>query len=401
MVILQEEILQEALLLQEEMIENRRYLHENPELGLELPNTSSFVHSKLKEMGYSDIKTVGKYGLTTTVGTGEGKVFLLRADMDALPIVEDNQLPYQSKIKGKMHACGHDMHTTMLLAAAKILKKYEEKIPGTIKFMFQPGEEVMLGAVEMIENGILENPKPDAALMIHIVPALPLDIGTVTTAVPGPTMASIDWFEITIHGRGGHGSTPYLAIDPIVPMNAIQEAMHTIQSRELPPNAVVALTVTGIHGCETSNVIPDSVSIGGTLRTYDEEQRNYIKKRMVELSENIGKAYRCIVTVDFPAGAPYFDNSEKVVNQIEKALPNYLGDKYMKPMAMKIPAMGSEDFAHISHEIPTGIMMVVASDSRTGANYNVHHPKLVLDENCLPYGAAAYVGVALSWLADN
>ncbi|MGX6962851.1 M20 metallopeptidase family protein [Vagococcus xieshaowenii] len=401
MALLDQEILKEAITLKEEMVSNRRHIHENPELGMDLPNTSLFVENKLKEMGYTDVKRVGEYGLTATVGKGDGKVFLLRADMDALPIIEDNELAYKSKIEGRMHACGHDMHTTMLLGAAKILKKYEEQIPGIIKFMFQPGEEVMKGAADMIKNGILENPRPDAGLMIHVMPGLPLDIGTVISAEAGPMMASVDWFDISIKGKGGHGSMPYTAIDPVVPMNAIQNALHTLQSRELPPNAITAITVTGIHGCETSNVIPDNVSMGGTIRSYNEEHRQLIKHRMVEISEHIAKAFRCEATVEFPAGAPYFDNSKEVADHIKKALPQYLGKMYMPPMPMDVPAMGSEDFAYISHEIPSSVMMIAASDLRKGGVYGVHHPKLVLDEECMPYGAAAYVGVALSWLEDN
>lgn len=401
MVLFEKQILAEAMEMKEEMIRNRRHLHENPELGLELVNTREFVENKLKEMGYSAIKHIGKAGLTTTVGNGEGKVFLLRADMDALPILEENDLPYRSKIDGRMHACGHDMHTTMLLAAAKILKKHETDIPGTIKLMFQPGEETMEGAHDMIKHGILENPKPDAAAMIHVMPAVPFDIGTVIVSEGGSTMASVDWFKITIQGKGGHGSTPYLTSDPLVPMSAIHNALNTIQSRDLPPNAVAALTIGEISGGETSNVIPDMISMGGTIRTYSEEHRQLIKERIVEISENIAKAFRCTATVNFPAGAPYFETNDELSKLLQNNLPDYLDGKYLPPIRQEIPVMGSEDFAYVSHEVPTVLMMLAASDLRKGATYSVHHPKLVLDEECMPYGVAAYIGAAISWLKNH
>ncbi|MGX6979155.1 M20 metallopeptidase family protein [Vagococcus elongatus] len=401
MVLCEKDILTEAKAMKDEMIHNRRYLHENPELGLDLLETREFVENKLQEMGYTDIRRVGQAGLTTTVGTGKGKVFMLRADMDALPILEDNDLSYKSKIEGRMHACGHDMHTTMLLAAAKILKIHEEEIPGTVKLMFQPGEEIMEGAHDMMTHGVLENPKPDAAVMIHVMPAVPFDVGTVLVSEGGPTMASVDWFKITIQGKGGHGSTPYLTSDPLVPMSAIHSALNTIQSRDLPPNAVVSITVGEISGGETSNVIPDKISMGGTIRTYDEVHRKLIKERISEISENIAKAFRCTATADFPVGAPYFETNAELSKHLQNVLPKYLEGKYIPPIKQEIPVMGSEDFAYISHKIPTALMMLAASDLRKGETYSVHHPKLVLDEECLPYGAAAYVGAALSWLESN
>lgn len=401
--LLQDKILLEAKELQAEMVKNRRHLHENPELGLDLPNTRAYVEERLVEMGYDNVKRVGKAGLTVTVGTGKGKVVLLRGDMDALPIQEVTGLEFSSKIPNRMHACGHDMHTTMMLSVAKILKKYENQIQGTVKLMFQPGEEVMKGAKDMLEHGVLENPRPDVAVMSHVFPGLPMKAGTVIPASKGgPTMASVDWFEIEVKGTGGHGSTPYLTHDPLVPINLIQSALHTIQSRDLPPNALVAITVGAVEGALTSNVIPDKVKIGGTIRAYDEEQRQLIKDRMVEIVENISKAFRCEGTAIFPAGSPYFKTAKEVTDHMVEVFPAYVGKEMtIPPMDMEIPTMGSEDFALISQEIPTGLIMLAAKDSREGEVYNLHNPKLVLDEEAMPYGVAAYVGFALSWLEKN
>ncbi|MGX6961662.1 M20 metallopeptidase family protein [Vagococcus xieshaowenii] len=400
--LLEETILKEAQALYDEMVANRHHLHEHPETGMDLEQTVAYVAKKLSEIGYDNIQHVGQAGLTVTVGTGEGKVMLLRGDMDALPINEESGVAYTSKVPGKMHACGHDMHTTMMLAAAKILKKYEQDIPGTVKLMFQPGEEIMKGSKDMIEHGVLENPKPDAAVMLHVFPGNPVDVGTVGVMNSGKAMASVDWFTINIKGRGGHGSMPYLAIDPLVPMAAIQNALHTLQSRELPPHAVVSVTVGDIKGCETANVIPDEISMKGTIRTYDEDHRALIKKRMIELSENIAKAFRCEAEVSFPAGAPYFESNAELVEHIAQSLPNYLGkDKFMPPMNPEIPVMGSEDFALISHQVPSTSLMLMTRDSREHPAYNLHHPKLIMDDEAMPYGAAAYVGTALSWLEVN
>lgn len=400
--VMQDLWIKEAMQMKEEIVRIRRHLHENPELELDLEHTRNFVEAKLREFGYTDIQHVGKAGLTATVGAGNGNVFLLRADMDALPIAEENDLPFQSKNACKMHACGHDMHTSMLLAAANILKRHESEIPGTVKLMFQPGEETLNGCMDMIEHGVLENPRPDAAAMIHVMPGVPMEIGSVMVVGGGPAMASSDWFHITVKGKGGHGSMPYLAVDPLVPLNMIQNALHTLQSRELPPNALVALTVGKIEGGETANVISETVGMWGTLRTYHEKQRQYIKERMVQLTENIAKAFRCEGSIEFPVGVPCFKVDELLSDHMQAAIPACLGsEKYVPPMKSDIPSMGSEDFACISHKLPTGLMWIAASDSRKGGDCGLHNPKLVLDEDCLPYGAAAYAGVAVSWLEAN
>lgn len=401
MPLLKDVLWDDAQLLYEELIEIRRHLHQNPELGFEITQTRDFVEQKLQEIGY-EVSRVGKSGLTTTIGNGEGKVFLLRADMDALPIVEDNDLDYKSLHEGKMHACGHDIHTTMLLGAAKLLQKHKNVINGTIKLMFQPAEELLLGAKDMIDNGVLTNPKPDAGLMVHVAPGYPLDVGSLILMPHGPAMASCDWFEINIEGKGGHGSTPYLTNDPTIPMNLIYQAIQAIQSRELPPNALTTITIGDIRGAITSNVIAGNVSMGGTIRTYNEEQRQFIKDRIVQIVEGISKAMRCRGSVTFPAGVPFFNSDEGITSIANKVLGEYIDDlTLIPPMKQEIPTMGSEDFALISQMIPATSINIAASDSREGGIYGVHHPKVVFDERCIPYGVVAYVATALNWLEEN
>lgn len=396
------EILADAQALQTKLINYRRKLHKNPETGFSLKNTTELVMLTLTKLGYKP-ERCGKSGIVATVGNGNGKTFLLRGDMDALPITEETDLDFKST-NDKMHACGHDMHTTMLLGAAELLKTYEADINGTVKLMFQPAEEIMEGAADMIANGLLENPKVDAGSMIHIAPGLPIADGSLLIANKGKSLSSCDWYDITIHGKGGHGSTPSLAIDPLIPAANILLALNEIQTRELPADALVSLTVGEFHGGTTSNVIPEEASLRGTLRTYDDEMRVQIKKRMTEIAENIAKAYRCKAEVKFLAGCPTIENDSTLVDFAAKVLPNYLGkDKVfaIDDLPQMPVQMGSEDFAYVSHEIPTVMYALAAADARISTPFPVHHPKLVLNEDILPYGVTAHVATALEWLATH
>ena len=397
-----EHILKDAKEIQEELISIRRRIHQNPETGFDLTLTVPLVMEELTKLGYKPEKC-GKAGVVATIGSGNGKTFLLRGDMDALPIVEDTDLEFKST-NGKMHACGHDIHTTMLLGAAKLLKKYEADINGTVKLMFQPAEEIMLGANDMIEAGILENPKVDAGMMIHVMPALPLNDGNIVITNTGKTLSSVDWFEIEIFGKNGHGSMPHDAIDPIVPASNVHLALMEIQSRELPADALVALTVGEFHAGNTSNVIPETAILKGTLRTYDDNMREQIKLRMEEIAESIATAYRCKAEVRFLAGCPTLMNDAEIVSFAKEVLPLSLGKERVlaqDDMPNRGVQMGSEDFAYISQKVPTVLLGIAAADSRVSEAYPVHHPKLVLNEDILPFGVAAHVTMALNWLDQH
>ncbi|WP_314064079.1 M20 family metallopeptidase [uncultured Vagococcus sp.] len=396
-----ENLLQEAEAFQEEMIENRRQLHRHPEVEFDLKQTVPFVMEKLTEMGYQP-ERCGRAGVIATIGKG-GKTFLLRGDMDALPIVEDTGLPFSST-NDKMHACGHDMHTTMLLGAAKLLKAHEKEIKGTVKLMFQPAEEVMLGADDMIKAGALENPHVDAGSMIHVFPGFQIADGTVIISDLGKTMASCDWFEIHVHGKNGHGSTPERALDPLIPAANILLSLMEIQARELPADALVALTVGEFHSGNTSNVIPEHAVLKGTLRTYNDEMRVEIRERMKQIVELISETYRCQGEVLFLAGAPTLTNDEALVAHAQKVIPHLVGEE-KTVLLSEVPRMsvimGSEDFSYVSHEVPTVTFWLGAADSRHQEAYPVHHPKVVFNEAIMPYGVATHVGMALSWLAEN
>lgn len=394
-----ENVFKEALALEPELIKIRRQLHQNPETGFELEVTKNYVYKELSSMGYTP-SWCGQAGVVATIGNGQGPTFLLRADMDALPITEETGLEFASK-NDKMHACGHDFHTTMLLGTAKLLKKYQAKLNGTIKLMFQPAEEIMEGAADMIKSGVLENPKVDGGMMIHVLPGAPIPDGTVLIAKAGKGLSSCDWFEIKIKGKSGHGSTPKNAIDPIAPAAAIYQGLMEIQAREISADALVALTIGEFHSGSTSNVIPDTAVLRGTLRTYDDQLRSEMKIRMQELVEGLAKAYRCEGEMNFLAGAPTLENAEEVVAHANNYLPKYLAaDKVLSISDLPINEvqMGSEDFAYVSHEIPVVMLALAAADSRNSEPYPIHHPKLVLNEEALKYGVTAYTAMALSWL---
>lgn len=386
--------------LEVELVSIRRHLHKNPELGFDVINTSNFVESKLIEYGYEVIR-VGNNGLCATVGSGDGKCILLRADMDALPIFESNDLDFKSLIEGKMHACGHDIHTTMLLGAAKILKNNEHLVKGTIKLMFQPAEEILQGALNMIENGVLLDPKPDVAAMIHVASGMPITVGTVALFKGGPIMAASDTIYITIKGKGGHGSSPYLAIDPLLPASTLLTSLQSIQTREMVPNSLNAMTFGMVSGASTANVISDEIMIAGTLRTYDNNERLYIIDRIKQMSEHICKAFRCESIVEFPSHAPVFLNDETLtksfLNGLETVLPQEL---VLGPLELPTPIMGSEDFAYISQEVPSILVYLGAGDSRNGEIYGVHSPNVVFNESCILNGVKTHVFGALNWLND-
>lgn len=386
------EIIKETKLL-EELISIRRHLHQNPEVGMALPITKNFVWQKLVEYGYEP-KACGKMGITCTIGQGEN-VFLLRADMDALPLMEDTDLSFRSR-NGAMHACGHDMHTTMLLGAAKILKEREMELKGTVKLLFQPGEEILQGAKDCLEDGLLDNPKVNAGAMIHVFPFKNLPVKNVLVAPAGTFMASADWFEIKVAGVGSHGSMPEVSIDPINVATKIYDALQTLSAREISSAECFVLTIGEFVGGTpgSSNVIPNSAYMKGTLRTIKEEVRQQIKKRMVEISAAIGQAFGAQVTVDFTNGCCSNEVDQDVTATVKTRLEKVFPSNILQQAPLAVPMMGSEDFGEISHRIPTTTLFITAADTEL----MLHNPKIVLDENILEFGANVYVEAALAFL---
>lgn len=398
-----EQIMQEAAALQEEIKAHRLWLHTHAETGFDLTETKPYVKSTLTEMGYT-VQECGKAGLVTTVGKPGGKVLLLRADMDALPIAEEADVDFACK-NGRMHACGHDMHTAMLLGAAKILKAHESELGGTVKLMFQPAEEIFEGSKDMIASGVLENPRPDAALMIHVAAGMPLPAGTVVASAPGVSAPAADYFTIRVHGKGCHGSAPQNGIDPLTAAAHILIALQEIHARELSASDEAVLTIGTFHAGEAGNVIPDTATMGGTIRTYDEKTRAYLKERMTAIAKNVAEAFRASAEVSFGSGCPTLVNDKDLSEKVTGYLKDLLGANRAFTTAELSggkPARGggSEDFAYVSHEVPSLMLALAAGEPSKGYPYPQHHPKVKFDESVLSTGAAVFVDCAIQYMKE-
>ncbi len=404
-----EQLLQEATELKETIISNRRFLHTHPGTGFDIQDTLSFVKSELEDMGYEPVGC-GKAGLIALAGGKKnGKVFMIRCDMDALPIKEEADVDFPSE-NGCMHACGHDMHTAMMLGAARLLKKHEDEIEGTIKLMFQPAEEIFEGSRDMIDSGLLKNPDVDAALMIHVMAGMPFSAGTVVVSSPGVSAPAADYFEITVQGKGCHGSMPNTGIDPLTAAAHILIALQEIQSRELAMSDRAVLTIGTMNAGTAANVIPDTVVMGGSIRTFDENTRTFIKNRITEISEGIAKSFRADAKVTFGGGCPTLVNDKDLSICVEQYVKELLGKQQAFSVA-ELNAMsenqsssksaGSEDFAYVSQEVPSIMLALAAGQPEKGYKYPQHHPMVKFDEAALTNGSAVYAYTAMRWLEEH
>lgn len=378
--------------IKNEIIKNRRYLHRNPEIGFELDNTVSFVKRELEKMGYEP-KEIIKNGLVCTVGKGD-KTFLLRADMDALPIEEESGVEFKSEISGRMHACGHDSHTAMLLGAAKLLKEKEEELKGTVKLVFQPAEELLLGAEPMVKAGVLENPKVDVAMMVHVYSNVDIGIGYVI----GPRYASSNNFRIKIKGKGSHGAKPYDGIDPVVIGSNIVMAAQELIAREIPSTKSAVLTMGNFIAKGGINIIPSEVLIEGTTRTYSSESQEHIKARLPEIVDHIAKAYRGTGTLEYLCDCPIQINNPEFTDKIIGYIENLSNDRFR--VYENVPATGSEDFAFISSRVPA-CSLILGAKVDDEEFYALHNSKMKLNEEAFPIGTAVLVECATRWLEEN
>ena len=402
------ELLQEAESLRDTLLTERRTLHQHPETGFDLRFTKDYVKQELTAMGYAPTDC-GKAGLVVLAGEKKpGKVFLIRADMDALPMEEEADVPFAAR-NGNMHACGHDMHTAMLLGAARLLKAHEEEIRGTIKLMFQPAEEIFEGSHDMIESGVLENPRVDAALMIHVMAGMPFPAGTVVVSAPGVSAPAADYFAIKVQGKGCHGSMPNTGIDPLTAAAHILIALQEIHARELALGDRAVLTIGTMNGGTASNIIPDTVTMGGSLRTFDEETRGFIKERMAEIAQGTASAFRAAAEVTFGSGCPTLVNDKELSVCARSYLKELLGDGKVFSAAelaatgggKASKTAGSEDFAYVSQEVPSIMLALAAGQPEKGYCYAQHNPMVKFDEDVLCGGSAVYAYTALRWLEEH
>lgn len=384
-----------ALEMKDELVANRRYLHENAEVGLTLPKTRAFIEEKLREYGIEP-QRCGE-GVTGLIGKG-GKVLLLRADMDALAMPEESGLPFASKDPKAAHCCGHDMHATMLLGAAKMLKEHENELKGTVKLMFQPGEENLTGSLNMLEGGILENPKVDAALAYHVGPGQ-LPIGMFMYNYNSTMMFSNNDLHIKVKGKGGHGALPQNCVDPISIGARIIIALQEIISREMDPHDACVITVGTFHAGTALNVIPEEAVMSGTLRADTKEAQQKLMKRVKEVAEATAKVYGAEAEVEVTAGGPPLICDPETT----KKFVEYMRELKI-PETMEYPnisASASEDFAFIAEKVPATFMYLSAGylDERGAAS--AHNPKVQFNEEVLPRGAAYLAHCAQRWLEEH
>ena len=406
-----EQFLQEARQYGEQMLKDRRYLHAHPGTGFDLAETVAYVKAELTAMGYTP-QDCGKAGVVALAGGKKpGRVFLIRGDMDALPVAEESGEEFAAH-NGRMHACGHDMHATMLLGAARILKAHEDEIEGTVKLMFQPAEEIFEGAHDMVQAGVLQNPAVDAGMMMHVTAGMPFPTGTAVIMAPGVSASACDFFEINIQGKGCHGSMPESGVDPITVAAHIVLALQEIRTRELAMSDEAVLTIGTIQAGNAANVIPDTALLKGSIRTFDEEVRQKIKDRMTAIVSGMAALYRAEGQVVFGSGCPTLKNDPQVAGSIASYAKELLGPQGaftpMELAAMAGPggnkqskAGGSEDFAFVSQEIPTVMLALAAGRPQDGYTYPQHHPKVRFDEAVLVPGSALYAYAAMRWLAEH
>lgn len=401
--------------------ETRRYLHMHPELSLEEANTARLVSGHLNELGvkhrsgvggdgrslFMSAETLKAAGITPgpiTGGNGvlgiiegrrPGKTILLRADMDALPIDELNDVNYKSTNAGVMHACGHDCHTTILMGVAEILDGLRDQFDGTVKLMFQPAEEGPGGAVAMLNDGILDNPEVDAAIALHV--ASGMRPGQISVC-PGPACAAADSLFIDIEGKGGHAAMPHTTIDTTVVAAQVLLSLQTIVSREVDPLESAVVTIGSLHAGSAGNVIPQTARLQGTVRTFTPDVRDLIELRIEELVTGIASAMRADATVSYLRGYPPLFNDAALTELVRQTAVDLLGEENT---LIAPPIMAGEDFAFVAERVPATMFSLGVSNAERGIIYPPHHPRFDADEDALAVGVRMMATAALRYLTSD
>jgi amidohydrolase len=392
------ELKQAAAAIADQLTADRRHLHMHPELGFEEVETSRHVASRLSAMGVPHRTGVAKTGVVATITgvAGAGKTVLLRADMDALPILEEVDAPYRSTVPGKMHACGHDAHTAVLLGAARVLQDRRRDFAGTVKLVFQPSEERPPGgAIPMIEAGVMADPTVDAAFGLHVTPQL--EAGQLGYRA-GAANAASDRFTVRIVGKGGHAARPNATVDAVVIASHLVVALQTLVSRETSPTQPAVVTVGSIHAGDASNVIPGQATIAGTVRTYDADLRQQMRDRLGELARGIARAMRAEAEIDYSFGYPSLVNDPAMTDLARQAGVELVGRENVAEVE---PTLGGEDMAYFLQKAPGCFFRLGTGNRARGITYGNHHPRFDVDEAALPIGVAAMVHTALKFLSTS
>ena len=377
----------------ERLVSIRRHIHSNPELSFEEHNTAKYVESMLNEWGIPNQRMAGTGVIGLIEGAQSGKTIALRADLDALPIIEKNDVPYKSQNEGVMHACGHDVHTTCLLGAAYILNQNKDKIKGKIKLIFQPGEEKLPGGASLlIKEGVLGNPKVDMIVGQHVMPLI--DVGSVGFR-EGLYMASTDEIYLTIKGKGGHGAMPHLGIDPVTIAATLIVELQQIVSRFCPPHIPCVLTFGKVQANGATNVIPDDVYLEGTFRTLDEEWRAKAHNLIHDFVKNTVEARGASFDLNIEHGYPFLKNNPELTRKCRASALKYMGEEKVEELGIW---MAAEDFAWYSHQVPACFYRLGIRNQAKGIVNNVHNPQFDIDEQAIRTGAGLMAFIAIDVL---
>jgi len=387
------DFLSEAQELLEYTRELRRDFHQHPELGFQEVRTAGIVARELTDLGLEVSTGVGKTGVVAILeGKKEGPVILARFDMDALPIQEETGAEYASQTQGVMHACGHDGHTAAGLTVARILEAHKEELSGTVKLVFQPAEEGLGGAEAMVADGVLDNPRPERSLSLHLWNDKPVGWIGIT---PGPAMSASDRFAVKIRGRGGHGAAPHLGIDPVVAGAQVISALQNIVSRNVPPLESAVVTVTSMTGGEAFNVIPEVIELRGTIRSFKSEIRDLVLRRFKKIVIGIAEAMDCQAEIELWKITPATVNDPEMAGRVREVAARILPESELEANER---TMGSEDMAYMMDDIPGCYFFVGSANHEQGLDAAHHHPKFDFDERALPRAAALMAGAVVEFL---
>lgn len=380
-----------------DVVAMRRHIHANPELSYQEFNTAKYVATQLKSFGITPTEGVATTGVVAEIKgkNPDKKTIALRADMDALPIHEANEVPYKSKNAGVMHACGHDVHTSSLLGTARILNEIKNEFEGTVRLIFQPGEEKNPGGASfMIKEGVLENPKPASIIGQHVFPLLP--VGTIGFR-EGMYMASSDEIFLRVIGKGGHGATPELTIDPVVIASHIIIALQQVISRNASPKQPTVLTFGKVVADGATNIIPNEVTIAGTFRAMDETWRKEGLQKIKTMAETLAESMGGKCEVKISHGYPFLQNNPEVTRRIRQAAEAYVGKANVVDIDL---TLGSEDFAYYSQIIPASFYRLGTRNESKGITSYVHTPTFDIDEDALSIGPGLMAWMAVKELGN-
>lgn len=388
----------EAISIKDELIKLRRGLHENPELGMEEFETSKLIKEFLKneEIEYIEVSKTGVCGIIRGSKEGKEKTIALRGDIDGLPILDKKSCDYSSKISGRMHACGHDAHTTILLGAAKILNKNKHLFSGNVKLLFEPAEETIGGARLMVEEGVLENPHVDCVAGLHVEETI--ECGTIMLK-HGVVNAASNPFTIKIKGSGGHGAYPHTTIDPIVIASHIVLALQTIVSREINTLNPTVVTIGSIHSGTAQNIIPEEAIISGIIRTMNKDDRAFVCKRLSEIVNGICISSRAKAEIDIEESYPNLYNEDFMVDLFKESAIKILGEENV--LEQRYPKMGVESFAYFANERPSVFYFLGSGNKEKNIIYPAHSSLFDIDEECLHLGVAMQCQLAYDYLTRD